>query len=117
MESRPVPENSSPTSRPPIAEAGSQARATGIVSFAILCSRLLGLVRDQLLNGLFGSAFAGIFSRAFATPNMLRDLFAEGALSTAFVTTFSKKIKLEGDESAWRLGKEDADPSRPARCR
>jgi putative peptidoglycan lipid II flippase len=36
---------------------------------------------------------------------MLRDLFAEGALSTAFVTTFSKKIKNEGDESAWRLGR------------
>jgi putative peptidoglycan lipid II flippase len=86
-------------------ETASAARSTGIVSFAILCSRLLGLVRDQLLNGLFGSAFAGIFSRAFATPNMLRDLFAEGALSTAFVTTFSKKIKLEGDESAWRLGR------------
>jgi putative peptidoglycan lipid II flippase len=105
MESRPVPENSSPTSRPPIAEAGSQARATGIVSVAILCSRVLGLVRDQLLNGLFGSAFTGIFSRAFATPNMLRDLFAEGALSTAFVTTFSKRIATEGDESAWRLGR------------
>jgi putative peptidoglycan lipid II flippase len=35
---------------------------------------------------------------------LLRDLFAEGALSTAFITTFSKKIATEGDESAWRLG-------------
>jgi putative peptidoglycan lipid II flippase len=34
---------------------------------------------------------------------LLRDLFAEGALSTAFITTFSKKIAVEGDESAWRL--------------
>ena len=83
----------------------SQARSTGIVSIAILCSRVLGLVRDQLLNGLFGSAFTGVFGAAFRTPNMLRDLFAEGALSTAFVTTFSKKIKTEGDEAAWQLGR------------
>lgn len=86
-------------------DTGSQARSTSVVSIAILCSRVLGLVRDQLLNGLFGSAFTGIFNAAFRTPNMLRDLFAEGALSTAFVTTFTKKIKNEGDEAAWVLGR------------
>lgn len=86
-------------------DRGSHARSTGVVSVAILCSRVLGLVRDQLLGGLFGSTFAGIFTAAFRTPNMLRDLFAEGALSTAFVTTFSKKIKTEGDEAAWILGR------------
>jgi putative peptidoglycan lipid II flippase len=43
------------------------------------------------------------FVAAFRVPNLLRDLFAEGALSTAFVTTFSKKIASEGDASAWRL--------------
>ncbi|MBL9179501.1 MAG: murein biosynthesis integral membrane protein MurJ [Verrucomicrobiaceae bacterium] len=86
-------------------DSASQARSTGIVSIAILCSRVLGLVRDQLLNGFFGSAFTGVFTAAFRTPNMLRDLFAEGALSTAFVTTFSKKMKTEGDEAAWVLGR------------
>src|SRR2546423_15092803 len=40
---------------------------------------------------------------AFRLPNLLRDLFAEGALSTAFITTFSGKIATEGDESAWLL--------------
>jgi len=83
----------------------STAKSTGVVSIAILCSRVLGLVRDQLLNGLFGSQFTGIFTAAFRTPNMLRDLFAEGALSTAFVTTFTKKIKNEGDAAAWILGR------------
>ncbi|HYF35365.1 MAG TPA: murein biosynthesis integral membrane protein MurJ [Prosthecobacter sp.] len=83
----------------------SQAKSTSIVSVAILCSRVLGLVRDQLLNGLFGAAFAGVFTAAFRTPNMLRDLFAEGALSTAFVTTFSKRMKTQGDEAAWQLGR------------
>jgi putative peptidoglycan lipid II flippase len=86
-------------------DRASQARSTGVVSIAILCSRVLGLVRDQLLGGLFGSTYAGIFTAAFRTPNMLRDLFAEGALSTAFVTTFSKKIKTQGDEAAWILGR------------
>lgn len=86
-------------------ETGATARSTGVVSIAILCSRVLGLVRDQMLNGFFGSAYTGIFTAAFRTPNMLRDLFAEGALSTAFVTTFSKKMKTEGDEAAWVLGR------------
>lgn len=91
-----------------VQEAESQTRSTGVVSIAILCSRILGLVRDQLLNGLFGAGYAGIFNRAFGTPNMLRDLFAEGALSTAFVTTFARKMKMEGDEAAWALGRKMA---------
>src|SRR5207248_9568657 len=41
--------------------------------------------------------------KAFRLPNVLRDLFAEGALSTAFITTFSKQIAVQGHESAWRL--------------
>ncbi len=86
-------------------ETAPQARTTGIVSIAILCSRVLGLVRDQVLTGMFGSFFNGLFTAAFRTPNMLRDLFAEGALSTAFVTTFSKKMKTENDEAAWILGR------------
>ena len=79
-------------------------RATGIVGIAILCSRVLGLIREQVFAGLFGAGKnLDAFLMAFRLPNMLRDLFAEGALSTAFITTFSKKIATEGDESAWRL--------------
>ncbi|CAN5508921.1 murein biosynthesis integral membrane protein MurJ [soil metagenome] len=90
-----------------MAESGNQrvsARATGVVGIAILCSRILGLVREMIIAAMFGaSAYLDAFLTAFRAPNMLRDLFAEGALSTAFVTTFSKKIASEGDESAWRL--------------
>jgi len=43
------------------------------------------------------------FTIAFRIPNLLRDLFAEGALSTAFITIFSKTIALEGEQAAWRL--------------
>src|SRR3954452_9483424 len=80
-------------------------RATGIVGIAVLCSRVLGLIREVAFAGLFGAGKnLDAFLMAFRVPNLLRDLFAEGALSTAFITTFSKKIATEGDESAWRLG-------------
>ncbi|MBA2271475.1 MAG: murein biosynthesis integral membrane protein MurJ [Chthoniobacterales bacterium] len=80
------------------------ARATGVVGVAILCSRLLGLVREVVIASLFGASRSlDAFLTAFRAPNMLRDLFAEGALSTAFVTTFSKKIQSGGDQSAWAL--------------
>src|SRR5216684_169618 len=83
----------------------ASTRATGIVGAAILCSRVLGLVREQVFAGLFGAGKnLDAFFMAFRLPNLLRDLFAEGALSTAFITTFSKKIAIEGDQSAWRLG-------------
>jgi putative peptidoglycan lipid II flippase len=58
----------------------------------------------MVIAALFGaSRNMDAFLTAFRAPNMLRDLFAEGALSTAFVTTFSRRIATEGDQSAWRL--------------
>jgi len=71
---------------------------------AILCSRVLGLLREVIFASLFGAGkYMDAFLTAFRAPNMLRDLFAEGALSTAFVTTFSGRIATDGDQSAWRL--------------
>src|SRR5467141_4853018 len=79
-------------------------RATGVFGIAILSSRVLGLIREMVFAGLFGAGRnLDAFLMAFRLPNLLRDLFAEGALSTAFITTFSKKIAIEGDQSAWRL--------------
>jgi putative peptidoglycan lipid II flippase len=79
-------------------------RATGVVGLAVLCSRILGLIREQIFAGLFGAGKnLDAFLMAFRLPNLLRDLFAEGALSTAFITTFSGKIATEGDAAAWRL--------------
>src|SRR5205085_8666564 len=71
---------------------------------AVMSSRVFGLIREQVFAGLFGATRnLDIFLIAFRVPNLLRDLLAEGALSTAFVTTFSKKIATEGDRSAWQL--------------
>lgn len=79
-------------------------RAAGIIGLAVMCSRVLGLIREQILAALFGGGrFMDAFTAAFRIPNLLRDLFAEGALSTAFVTTFSKTQIHDGDAGAWRL--------------
>src|SRR6202012_4012867 len=79
-------------------------RAAGIVGLAVLCSRVLGLAREQIFAALFGGdRLMDAFTIAFRIPNLLRDLFAEGALSTSFVTTFSKTIATQGDRAAWRL--------------
>jgi putative peptidoglycan lipid II flippase len=88
---------------PPQEEHAASAKTTGIVALAIMCSRVLGLIRDMLFAALFNDKVRDCFIVAFRTPNMLRDLFAEGALSTAFVTVFSQKMKTEGDRSAWEL--------------
>ena len=79
-------------------------RAAGIVASAVMLSRLLGLFRELVFAGLFGAGRGmDAFITAFRAPNLLRDLFAEGALSTAFVTVFSQKIATEGDGAAWKL--------------
>src|SRR5208283_449352 len=87
-----------------MSERYSVTRSARTVSLAVLGSRVLGLVREQILASLFGASREfDAFVTALRIPNLLRDLFAEGALSAAFVTTFSQKVETEGDKSAWRL--------------
>jgi putative peptidoglycan lipid II flippase len=78
-------------------------RASGMIAAAVMLSRVLGLVREVLFNALFGTTAMGLFLIAFRLPNLLRDLFAEGALSTAFITVFSQKLEKEGSGAAWAL--------------
>src|SRR5262245_5678241 len=83
------------------------ARHAGTVGAATLLSRVLGLVREQVMAILFGAGFAtDAFNVAFRIPNLLRDLFAEGAMSSAFVPTFTQYRKTEGEEGAWALGRQ-----------
>ncbi|HEY3156165.1 MAG TPA: murein biosynthesis integral membrane protein MurJ [Candidatus Eisenbacteria bacterium] len=80
------------------------ARAAGIVSLATLASRLLGLIREQVFAAFFGAGLAvDAFQVAFRIPNLLRDLFAEGAMSAAFVPTLTRVQETEGREAAMRL--------------
>jgi putative peptidoglycan lipid II flippase len=70
-----------------------------------MASRVLGLAREQVVAYLFGAGHAvDAFNVAFRIPNLLRDLFAEGAMSAAFVPTFSRYLSTRGRTEAWELG-------------
>lgn len=87
----------------------SLLRSAGAISLATMVSRVLGLVRDQVQSFVFGAGFAtDAFFVAFRIPNLLRDLFAEGALSAAFVATFTAERERKGTEEAWRLARRTA---------
>ncbi len=80
--------------------------SAAIVGVSVMGSRLMGVIREQVFAFMFGSSlFADAFIAAFRIPNLLRDLFAEGALSTAFTTTFTKTWEKEGPSSAWHLAR------------
>jgi len=79
-------------------------RSAGLVSGLTLVSRLLGLVREQVFAALLGAGLhADAFQIAFRIPNLLRDLFAEGSLSAAFVPTYARALTGEGRQGAHRL--------------
>jgi putative peptidoglycan lipid II flippase len=89
---------------PPQHSRTSVARNAGIISLAVMASRILGLVRDQVFAAFFGAGLLyDAFLTAFRIPNLLRDLFAEGALSAAFVTTFTQVQQIKGEQAAFRL--------------
>ncbi len=70
-----------------------------------MTSRILGVVREQVLAALFGAGNAmDAYNVAYRIPNLVRDLFAEGAMSSAFVPTFTRHLATSGRASAWRLG-------------
>lgn len=95
---------STPSSQHAAESTAGIARSAGAVGIAVLCSRLLGLVREQVFAGLFGAGLAyDAFVVAFRVPNLLRDLFGEGALSAAFVTVFTEYNSRRGAEETWRL--------------
>jgi putative peptidoglycan lipid II flippase len=80
------------------------ARAAGVISAATFVSRLLGLVREQVFAIQFGAGYAvDAFQVAFRIPNLLRDLFAEGAMNAAFVPTLSQAQHRGGPQAALRL--------------
>jgi putative peptidoglycan lipid II flippase len=88
------------------AKRTSVARSAGIVSLAVMASRLLGLVREMVFAYFFGASksFANdAYVIAFRIPNLLRDLFAEGALSSAFVPVFSDYLINKDEKEAFRL--------------
>lgn len=79
-------------------------RSAGIVSIAVFSSRITGLVREQVFAAFFGAGqIFDAFRIAFLIPNLTRDLFAEGALSSAFVPIFTEYLGSRTKEDAARL--------------
>ena len=79
-------------------------RAAGVVSIAVMVSRILGLARETAIGYYFpAKTSADPFYLAFRIPNFLRDMFGEGILSKAFITTFLATEAEDGEEAAWNL--------------
>lgn len=79
-------------------------RSAGVVSLAVMASRVTGLLREMAMAGLFGASMAfDAFMLGFRIPNLTRDLFAEGALSSAFVPTFTEYLATRSKLDAARL--------------
>ena len=86
------------------AQSEKVARSAGVVSIAIAMSRITGLVREMVMAQKFGAGLSyDAFLLGFRIPNLTRDLFAEGALSAAFVPAFTETLANQGHEEAERL--------------
>ena len=93
------------STRPSGGSLDKLARSAASAGAATLTSRILGVVREQVLAALFGAGNAmDAYNVAYRIPQLVRDLFAEGAMSSAFVPTFTRRLTTEGKAVAWRLG-------------
>jgi putative peptidoglycan lipid II flippase len=83
---------------------GAVARNTAIVSLATGLSRILGLAREIVAASFFGtSGPASAFTIAFQIPNLVSNLFANAALSAAFVPVFTDLLQQGRKREAFRL--------------
>jgi len=81
-------------------------RAAGVVGAATLASRVGGFVRDLVIAYFFGAGpAADAFFVAFRIPNLLRRLFAEGALTISFIPVYTEVLKQKGKEEAFLLAR------------
>lgn len=81
------------------------ARSAGLIGVATMASRVLGVAREAVLAAYFGAGTQmDAYNVAFRVPNLVRDLFAEGAMTAAFVPAFTRRLARDGRDQAWRLG-------------
>jgi putative peptidoglycan lipid II flippase len=80
------------------------ARSAFVISLATFISRILGFIRDMVIARYFGaSGFSDAFFAAFKIPNLFRELFAEGAMSSAFIPVLTEYDVNRGKKEANRL--------------
>ncbi len=83
---------------------GRIARSAGVISLATFISRILGYVKDMILARYFGATgISDTFFVAFRIPNLLRELFAEGSMSSAFIPVLTEYQTKQGHGEAKRL--------------
>ena len=78
--------------------------AAGLIGLATFSSRILGFIRDIILARLLGAtAAADAFFVAYRIPNLLRELVAEGSMSSAFIPVFTEYHTLRTKRETWEL--------------
>jgi putative peptidoglycan lipid II flippase len=88
----------------PQGETHQISRAAGLIGAATFCSRILGFIRDIILANLFGAnAAADAFYIAYRIPNLLREIFAEGSMSAAFIPVFTEYHSTRSKQETWEL--------------
>ena len=79
-------------------------RAGTIMVVSLLLSRVLGLVRDSVIAGMFGrNAFTDAYRLSFQIPDLLFMLVSGGALSSAFIPVFSEYWHTNRQKDAWKV--------------
>jgi len=87
-------------------EKKNVSQAAGVVGFFTFLSRILGLIRDIVVAGFFGTGMvADAFFVAFRIPNLLRRLFAEGSLTIAFIPIFTEYLNTRSKKEAFRVAR------------
>jgi len=83
---------------------GKIAKAAGLMSIATFISRVIGFARDMIFAFYFGATgISDTFFQAFKIPNLLRELLAEGSMSSAFIPVLTEYRQKHGEEEASRL--------------
>src|SRR5262245_24578594 len=93
-----------PNSVTPRPEHHRMLRSAAVVSATVSFSRITGMVREMVMARLFGAGeIYDAFLLGMRIPNLTRNLFAEGALSSAFVPLFTQYLKNKGNREAQEL--------------
>ncbi len=84
----------------------SSSRNAALVGSGILLSRLTGLIRERIFAHYFGNtAAADAFKAALKIPNLLQNLFGEGALSSSFIPVYANLLASDKEEEANRVAR------------
>ena len=85
---------------------GKIVKATGFISLATFLSRILGYIKDMILAKYFGATgLSDVFFVAFRIPNLLRELFAEGSMSSAVIPVLKESQIKKGEDEAREIAK------------